>query len=203
MDIDKDKVDIICDHHSFIRSNNGSTDFKTTFEHHNVMFHHKCTGKYSKQKVDRLKKQQKKNKECAVSIRSFSSSKSMGSPFYAICDKEDNGSNLWAAGIQGATMDAVDAQHNAKLMERWKDTAIKTNNGLLLAKLATDSLASNKLFYHLDCYSSMNRNYQRIIEGKHKHQIEEHWIKATTFESIITLSRNKMPEGLIFCSTRT
>ena len=100
-------------------------------------------------------------------------------------------------------MDAVDAQHNAKLMERWKDTTIKTNNGLLLAKLATGSLASNKLFYHLDCYSSMNRNYQRIIEGKHKHQIEEHWIKATTFESIITLSRNKMPEGLMFCSTRT
>ena len=93
-DIDKDKVDIICDHHSFIRSNNGSTDFKTTFEHHNVMFHHECTGKYSKQKVDRLKKQQKKNKECAVLIRSSSSSKSMGSPFYAICDKEDNGNTL-------------------------------------------------------------------------------------------------------------
>ena len=33
-DIDKEKVDISCDHHSFIRSNNGSPDFKTTFEHH-------------------------------------------------------------------------------------------------------------------------------------------------------------------------
>ena len=57
----------------------------------------------------------------------------------------------------GATKDAVDTQHNAKLTERWKDMAIKTNNNLLLAKLATGSLVSNELFYHLDCYSLMSR----------------------------------------------
>ena len=90
----------------------------------------------------------------------------MGSPFCAICDKEDDQSNLRAAGTQGATKDAMDTQHNAKLTERWKDIAIKINSDSLLAKLATSSLASNKLFYHLDCYSSMSRNCQRIIEGK-------------------------------------
>ena len=63
--------------------------------------------------------------------------------------------------------------------------AIKTNNDSFLAKLATDSLASNELFYHLDCYSSMSPNYQRIIEGKDQHQIEKHWIETACFESII------------------
>ena len=43
-DIDKEKVDISCDHHSFIRSNNGSSDLKTTSEHHNAAFHYSCTG---------------------------------------------------------------------------------------------------------------------------------------------------------------
>ena len=185
-DIDKEKVDINCDHHSFIRSNNGSPDFKTTFEHRNAVFHRCCTNKYSKQKVDRLKKQQKKNKECAVFIRSSSSSKPMGSPFCAICDKEDDESNLRAAGRQGVTKDAVDTRQYVKLTERWENMAIKTNNDLLLAKLPTGSLASSELFYHLDCYSSMSRNYQRIIEGKDQHQIEEHCIKATSFEPIIT-----------------
>ena len=173
-DIDSKKVDIICDHHSFIRSNNGSSDFKTTFEHHNAVLHHRYSDKYSKQKVERLKKQQKNNKECAVLVRCSSSSKPMGSPFCAICDKEDDQSNLRAAGTQGATKDAVDTQHNARLTERWKDIAIKTNNDSLLAKLATGSLASNELFYHLDCYSSMSRNYQRIIDWKDQLQIEEH-----------------------------
>ena len=138
------------------------------------MFHHRFTGKYSKQKVDQLKKSQKKNKERAVLTRSSSISKPMGSPFCAIYDKEDDESNLEAAGTQGATKDAVDTQHNSKLTERWKDTEIKTNNNSLLAKLATGSHASNELFYHLDFCSSMSRNYQRIIEGKDQHQIEEH-----------------------------
>ena len=75
----------------------------------------------------------------------------MGSPFCAICDKEDNESNLRAAGRQGATKDA-------KLTEWWKDMVTKTNNSSLLAKVATGILPSKELFYHLDCYSS--RNYQ-------------------------------------------
>ena len=118
--------------------------------------------------------------------RSSSSNKQMGSPFCIICNKKDDESNLWAAGMLGATKNAVDTQHNSKLTERWKDMAIKTNNNLLLAKPATGSLVSNELFYHLDCYSLMSQNYQWIIERKDQHQIEEHWIKATSFESIIT-----------------
>ena len=126
--IDKEKVNINCDHHSFIQSNNGSPDFKTTSENHNAVFHHRCTDKCSKQKVDRLKKQQKKYKKCAVLTRSSSSSKLIGSPFCAICDKEDDESNLQAAEMQGATKDAVETQHSAKLMKQWKDMAIKTND---------------------------------------------------------------------------
>ena len=98
----------------------------------------------------------------------------MGSPFCANCDKEDDESNLRAAGRQGATKDAVDTRQYVKLTKRWKNMAIKTNNDPFLAKLPTGSLASSELFYHLDCYSSMSRNYQRIIEGKDQHQIEEH-----------------------------
>ena len=109
--------------------------------------------------------------------RSSLSSKSIGSPFCAIY-KEDDESSLRATGTQGPTKDAVDTQHNAKLTERWKDMAIKTNNDSLLAKPATGNLTSNELFYHLDCYLSMSRSYQRITEGKDQHQIEEHWIKA-------------------------
>ena len=183
-----------------IGSNNRSPDFKTIFEHHSALFY-RCTSKYIKQKVDRLKNEQKKNKERAVLTRSSYSSKPMDSPFCTICDKEDDESNLRAAGTQGATKDAVDTQHNKKLMERWKDMAIKTINDLLLPKLATGSLASNELFYHLDCYWSMIRNYQRITEGKDQHQIEEYWIKPTCFESIITFIIEE--EELIFCSTRT
>ena len=93
-DIDKEKVDVSCDHHLFIWSNNESPDFKITFEHHNAVFHHRSTSKYSKQKVDQLKKQQKKNTERAVLPRSSSSSKPMGSPFCAICDKEDDERNF-------------------------------------------------------------------------------------------------------------
>ena len=63
----------------------------------------------SKQKVDWLKKQQKKNKERGVLTRSSSSSKPMGSPFCAICVKGDNENNLRAAGTQADTKDAVDA----------------------------------------------------------------------------------------------
>ena len=59
----------------------------------------------------------------------------MGSPFCAICYKEDNESNLRAAGTEVATKDAVDTQHNAKLTERWKDMAIKVNNNSLITKL--------------------------------------------------------------------
>ena len=110
----------------------------------------------------------------------------MGSPFCAICDKEDDEGNLRAAGTQGVTKDAVDTQYNTRLSKRWKDIAVKINNDSLLAKLATGTLASNELFYHLDCYSSMSRNCQRITEGYDQHQIEEHWIKGTCFESIIT-----------------
>ena len=81
----------------------------------------------------------------------------------------------------------MDTQYQAELTKRWKDMAVKTNNDSLLVKLATGTLASNELFYHLDCHSSMSRNCQRIIEGKDQHQLEEQWIKATFFESIITL----------------
>ena len=199
-DVEKEKDNINCDHHSFIRYNNGSPDFKIIFEHHSAVFHHRCTGKYSKQKVDRLKKQQKENKERAVFTRSSSSSKPVGSPFCAICDKEDDEGNLPAAGTQGATKNALDTQYNAKLTKWWKDMAIKTNNDSFLAKLATGTLASNEIFYHLNCYSSMSRNYQRIIEGKDEHQIEEHWIKAACFESIITviIEEEESQKGLSF-----
>ena len=98
----------------------------------------------------------------------------MSSPFCAICGKEDDESNLRTAAMQGAIKDAVDTQHNAKLTERWKDMAIKTKNNSLLAKPATGGLASNEFFYHLDCYSSMCRNYQQIIEKKDQHQIDEY-----------------------------
>ena len=123
----------------------------------------------------------------------------MGSPFCAIY-KEDDESSLRATGTQGHTKDAVDTQHNAKLTERWKDMAIKTNKDSLLAKPATGNLTSNELFYHLDCYSSMSRSYQRIIEGKDQHQIEEHWIKAMSFESIITfiIEEKDSQKGLPF-----
>ena len=124
----------------------------------------------------------------------------MGSPFCAICDKEDDEGNLPAAGTQGATKNALDTQCNAKLTKWWKDMAIKTNNDSFLAKLATGTLASNEIFYHLNCYSSMSRNYQRIIEGKDEHQIKEHWIKAACFESIITfiIEEEESQKGLSF-----
>ena len=57
--------------------------------------------------------------------------------------------------MQGGTKDVVNTQHKANLTEWWKDMAIKTKNDSLLVKLATGSLASNKLFYHLGCYLSM------------------------------------------------
>ena len=116
-DIDKEKVNINCDHYLFIWSNKGSPEFKTTFKHHNAVFHHRCNVEYSKQKVDQLKKQQKKNKECAALTRSSLSRKQMGLSFYTIYDKEDDESNLRAAGTQDATKDAVDTQRNTKLME--------------------------------------------------------------------------------------
>ena len=191
-DVEKEKDNINCDHHSFIRYNNGSPDFKITFEHHSAVFHHRCTGKYSKQKVDRLKKQQKENKERAVFTRSSSSSKPVGSPFCAICDKEDDEGNLPAAGTQGATKNALDTQYNAKLTKWWKDMAIKTNNDSFLAKLATGTLASNEIFYHLNCYSSMSRNYQRIIEGKDEHQKKNIGLKLRVLNpSSPLLSRKK------------
>ena len=93
-DMENEKVNINCNQNSFIQSNNGSPDFKTTFEHHSAVFHNRYTGKYSKLTVDQLKKQQKKNKKCAVLTRSSSSSKLMGSPFCAICHKKDDESNL-------------------------------------------------------------------------------------------------------------
>ena len=40
-DVEKEKDNINCDHHSFIRYNNGSPDFKITFEHHSAVFHHR------------------------------------------------------------------------------------------------------------------------------------------------------------------
>ena len=110
----------------------------------------------------------------------------MGSPFCTISDKEDDVGNLRVVGTQGITKDAMDTQYNAKLTKRWKDMAVKTNNGSLLVNLATGALASNELFYHLDYHLLMIRNCQRINEGKDQHQIEEHWIKATFFASIIT-----------------
>ena len=39
----------------------------------------------------------------------------MGSPCCAICDKQDDESNLRTAGTQGADKVAVDTQRNAKL----------------------------------------------------------------------------------------
>ena len=70
----------------------------------------------------------------------------------------------------------------------------------LLAKLATGSLTSNKLLYHLDCYLLVSQTYQQIIEWKDRHQIEEHWIKATSFESIITfiIEEEEGQKGLSF-----
>ena len=79
--------------------------------------------------------------------------------------KEDDESKHRAAGIQGTIKDAVDTQHNAKLTERCKDMANKTDNDLLLAKLETGGLSSNELFYQLDYHSSMSGNCQLIIEG--------------------------------------
>ena len=78
--------------------------------------------------------------------------------------------------------------------------AIKTNNDSLIAKLATGSLASNEPLYHLDCYSSMSRNYQQTTEGKDRHQVKEHWIKAMSFESIIAfiIEEEESHKGLSF-----
>ena len=70
----------------------------------------------------------------------------MGSPFCAICDKEDNESNLRAAGTEGATKDAVDTQRNTKLTEQWKDMAIKVNNDSLLVKLGKTVLHLTNYF---------------------------------------------------------
>ena len=65
----------------------------------------------------------------------------MGSPFCAICDKEDDQSNLQAAGTRGPIKDAVNTQHNEKSMEQWKDMPIKKNNNdSILAKFATGNL---------------------------------------------------------------
>ena len=169
-DMENEKVNINCSQNSFIQSNNGSPDFKTTFERHSAVFHDRYTGKYSKLKVDQLKKQQKKNKKCAVLL---------------FCFEQSSRSRM-----QVATKDAANTQQNAKLTERWKDMEIQTNNSSLLAKLATGSLASHKLFYHLDCYLLMSQNYQQITEGKDQHH-KEHWINATCFESIITFTTNE------------
>ena len=103
--------------------------------------------------------------------RSSSSSKPIGSPFCAICDKKDDESNLLAAGTQGAAKDAVDIQLNAKLNERWDGGIDKTD-----------------------------WNCQRIIEGKDQHYIEEDWIKATCFESIVMfiIEEDDSHKGLFF-----
>ena len=93
-DMEKEKVNINCNQHSFVQSNNGSPDFKTTSKHHNAVFHNRYTGKYSRLKVDRLKKQQKKDKRCAVLTRSSSGRKLMGSPFCVTCHNKDDESNF-------------------------------------------------------------------------------------------------------------
>ena len=120
-DIDKEKIDY-CDHHHLFDL---IMDHRISKPHLNITLWCSTTGappNTVKQKVDRLKKQQKKNKECAALTRSSSSTIPMGSPFCAICDKKDDKSNLQAAGTQGATKNAVDTRHNAKLTERWKDS---------------------------------------------------------------------------------
>ena len=63
--LDKDKILNNVD--SFIKLNDGTPDFDETFKRNDAKFHHDCTSKYSKQKINRIKENQEKQSKSSLS----------------------------------------------------------------------------------------------------------------------------------------
>ena len=125
---------------------NDQPNFQRSFDTNNAKYHHDCASKYSKQKIDRLRKKNEKAKLNTPSTRSSHGERKLSSYFCAICQEKDESSNLHAAGLLHATHKDVNRSHHQKLTERWKNMAVKVGNDFLISLLASGDLKSNEIF---------------------------------------------------------
>ena len=133
--------------------------------------------------------------------RSSSDAQPFASLFCAICNEKDVLSNLRAAGSKGASVTrGANCEHDRILTDRWRDMALKTGKYSLLNLISSGSLISNKVWYHLSCYSVMVKSQEKVQANKDEHQHEINWIKATCFESVVSsiIDQEQTQPGSVF-----
>ena len=164
----------------------GEPDFYASFDKNNAKFHKSCGNQFDNQKVRRIIEAETKSGESStVATRSSLPNKKFGGRFCAICSEDDVDKNLHSAGSFHATQKHVNDKHNEEQTAKWKEMALKLENSFLLNLLSTGSLASNELYYHIECRNNMVRNYQKLIEGDSP-GMENKWKKAVVFDRIVS-----------------
>ena len=72
------------------------------------------------------------------------------------------------------------------LTERWRRMTVTVGNDSLLSLLSSGTLVSNEIFYHHECYVRMRKKYDKMMAETVQSQNEQKWIKAKSFEYVIT-----------------
>ena len=102
------------------------------------------------------------------------------------CNEEDISENLHAAGSYHAKGKVVNAAHNTKFTEKWKEEALNSDNSRLLALLSTGDLTANEILYHASCYKTMQYESEKFKRNRNSTDQNAEWTKAEAVDRVVS-----------------
>ena len=104
----------------------------------------------------------------------------------AICNEEDISENLHAAGSYHAKRKVVNAEHNTKFTEKWKEIPLNSDTSRLLALLSTGNLTAKEIFYHASCYKTMQYESEKFKGNRNSTDQNAEWITAKAVDCVVS-----------------
>ena len=164
-------------HYDRVKTNDSS--LLSILNLHDAKYHHNCAADYSTAKLKRLVPTKKKSNECDGDgevprkiTRGSAESNEEFSLFCCWCEQNDDSANLTAAGAFHAKNDAANFKHLQEQTEKWKKMALTLNHEGILRRLSSGDVASNELFYHMNCLNKYRNKYNSAVKKSSKGHIE-------------------------------
>ena len=163
-------------------------EFESYLTEKEAKYHKVCANRYDNQKLQRVKDNQNtiSTAECNSSGPRSCRKKNKSFLSCAICNEEDISENLHAAGSYHAKRKVVNAEHNTKFTEKWKEMALNSDNSRLLALLSTGDLTANEIFYHASCYKTMQYESEKFKRNRNSTDQNTEWIKAEVVDRVLS-----------------
>ena len=163
-------------------------EFESYLTEKEAKYHKVCANRYDNQKLQRVKDNQNtiSTAECNSSGPRSCRKKNKSFLSCAICNEEDISENLHAAGSYHAKRKVVNAEHNTKFTEKWKEMALNSDNSRLLALLSTGDLTANEIFYHASCYKTMQYESEKFKHNRNLTDQNIEWIKAEAVDRVVS-----------------